>query len=143
MANELPSNVSYGTIVGRFLIAYQDGSDVDLYPDGVPASGSIFFSPSVESLKNPTATPAPVTILPTVIECGLDSEGYLVGANGNRGISLIATNDTDNNPTGWTWNVSYKLTGPDGNPLRGIGSYDLSVPAGQTIDLITNAPVEA
>jgi len=142
MANELPSNISYGTVVGRFLIAYQDSSDANLYPDGAPASGSILFVPSVTRLKNPTALPAPVTIIPTTIECGLDNEGYLIGANGNRGISLIATNDTDNNPTGWTWKVSYKLTDPSGTPLRGVGSYDLSVPAGQTIDLITNAPVE-
>lgn len=140
-ATDLPSNIGYGTIVGRFLVAYADGPDADLYPDGAPASGSIFFTPSVERLKNPTALPDPVTILPTVIECNLDEEGYLIGANGNRGISLIATDDEDNNPTGWTWNVSYKLTDQSGAALRGIGSYNLSIPTGATIDLITNAPV--
>ncbi len=141
MANELPSNVNYGTIVGRFLIAYQDRADADLYPDGEPASGYIYFTPSVEKVKDPTGTPAPVTIIPTTLKVGLDSEGYIVGANGVRGISLIATNDTDLVPTGWTWNVRYELTDSAGTPLRTIGTFDMSVPGGSTIDLITLAPV--
>lgn len=141
MANELPTNVNYGTIVGRFLIAYQDKDDADLYPDGAPASGYIYLVPSVEKVKDPTASPAPVTIIPTTLKLSIDSEGYIIGSNGNRGVAVIATDDTDLVPTGWTWGVRYELTDPSGTPLRSIGAHNISVPGGTTIDLITTAPV--
>jgi hypothetical protein len=137
----LPSNVDFGTVVGRFLIATQDSADAGLFPDGAPASGTISFLPQVEKLRNPTALPAPVTIIPTTITCTLDSEGYLIGPNGSRGVKLIATNDLDNNPTGWTWRVVYNLTNQAGSRISGPGSYELSVPANEITDLITDAPV--
>ena len=68
MPTNLPSNLSYGTVVGRFLLAYADGIDEDLNPDGAAAKGSIFLIPSIIILKDATATPSPVTIIPTSIE---------------------------------------------------------------------------
>lgn len=140
MANELPDNVSYGTVTGRYLIAYADGVDADLYPDGMPALGTITFVPSVEKVRNASATP-PVTIIPRTITCSLDSEGYLLGYSGSRGVRLVATDDTDNDPTGWTYTVIYNLTDASGSALRGIGQHTISVLGGTTLDLITNAPV--
>lgn len=134
MAN-LPVNIGYGTVEGRFLIALADGTDADLNPDGVAASGSIFFIPSLTVLKGVTAHPEPVTILPATVECGLDDEGYLVGPDGNRGVRLVATDDLDANPTGWTWKVQYRLTDSDGSALGPIITQEISVPEGQTINL--------
>ena len=140
MANELPSNVGYGTVTARFLIAYADGSDVDLYPDGVPAKGTIYFTPLIEKLRNHNATP-PVTIIPRPFICTIDSDGYLNGPQGSPGVRLIATDDIDNDPAGWLYNVQYQLTDENDAPLRGIQSHTLAVPAGATIDLISVAPV--
>lgn len=135
MANELPTNLGYGTIVGRFLLAYADGSDEDLNPDGVAAMGSIFFVPSVNAVRNATASPAPVTIMPATVECTLDSEGYLVGPQGSRGVRLISTNDPDITPNNWYWTVKFKLTDQGGTPLNGLDNKMLTLTGGETIDL--------
>jgi hypothetical protein len=75
----LPSNVNHGTVVGQFLLAYADSVDAGDQPDGIPAKGSIYFRPSPIKLLNGSSSPNPVTILPAVVECQLDSEGYLLG----------------------------------------------------------------
>ena len=135
MPTNLPSNLSYGTVVGRFLLAYADGIDEDLNPDGAAAKGSIFLIPSIIILKDATATPSPVTIIPTSIECALDAEGYLLSPAGQQGVRLLAANDVDGNPTGWTWTARYQLTDQSDTPIRGIPDQVISVPAGQNIDL--------
>lgn len=140
MTNELPTNAGYGTVKARFLIAYADGSDIDSFPDGAPAFGNVYFKPSVEKIRNASAIPAAVTIIPTTLVCGIDEEGYLTSPSGSRNVNLLATDDTDNDPTGWTWAVSYKLTDSNGAAFLGIGAHDLSVPQGQVIDLIDFAP---
>jgi hypothetical protein len=136
----LPSNIGYGTVVGRFLLAYADSSDVDLYPDGIPAKGSVFFTPSPANLKDVTATPAPVTILPSRVEAVLDADGYLCGYTGNQGIRLVATDDTDLNPLNWTWLAEFRLTDENDASVT-LSSFSFSLPAGATIDLAAVAPM--
>lgn len=137
----LPSNVGYGTVTGRFLLAYADAEDLDVYPDGVPCKGSVLLTPSASYVKNVTASPAPVTILPATIECFLDSEGYILGSDSTRGVRLVATDDTDNNPVDWTWRVDFRLTDQSDTPTRGIPTFYFELPAGQTVDLTTVSPV--
>jgi hypothetical protein len=137
----LPSNVSYGTVTGRFLLAYADGSDLDPNPDGVPAKGSVLFTPSPNYVKNVSASPAPVTILPATVECLLDSDGYVLGSDGTRGVRLVATDDADNNPVDWTWKVTFRLTDQSDTPTRGIPDFSFELPGGTTVDLTSVAPV--
>lgn len=137
----LPSNVNYGTVTGRFLLAYADGVDANAQPDGVPAKGSVLFTPSPAYVKNLTATPAPVTILPATVECSLDSEGYLLGSDGSRGVRLIATDDPDNNPVEWTWRVDFRLTDQQDVPTRGLARFSFELPSGVVVDLAALAPV--
>jgi hypothetical protein len=136
----LPTNVSYGTVVGQFLLAYGDGPDIDPRPDGVPAKGSIFFRPSPIKLLNPGAEPNPVTILPAVVEAVLDVEGYLLGGDGQRGMRLVATDDEDLNPSGWTWEVEFRLTDQDDVPVR-IPAFNIELPGDTEVDLTTVSPV--
>lgn len=136
----LPTNVDYGTVVGQFLLAYGDGVDADVYPDGVPAKGSIYFRPSPTKLLDAGASPNPVTILPAVVECTLDNDGYLLGPDGTRGVNLVATDDTDLNPQDWTWLVEYRLTDQDDVPVS-VASYSIELPASTTVDLTTASPV--
>ena len=136
----LPTNVNYGTVVGQFLLAYSDSADQDLYPDGVPAKGSIFFRPSPIKLLDSGSSPNPVTILPAVVEATLDSEGYLCGYGTTRGIRLVATDDPDLNPQDWTWTVEFRLTAQDDTPVA-IPSFSIELPSNTTIDLTTAAPV--
>jgi hypothetical protein len=136
----LPSNVNYGTVVGQFLLAYSDKTDPDVFPDGVAAKGSIYFRPSPTKLLDGSSSPNPVTILPAVVECALDSEGYLLGGDGTRGVRLVATDDTDLNPTGWTWLVEFRLTDQDDVPVS-IPSFSIALPSSTTVDLTTVSPV--
>ena len=136
----LPSNISYGTVVGRFLLAYADSSDVDLYPDGIPAKGSVFFTPSPANLKDVSATPAPVTILPSRVEAVLDADGYLCGYTGDQGIRLVATDDADLNPLNWTWLAEFRLTDENDGTVP-LSSFSFSLPGGTSVDLAAVAPV--
>lgn len=136
----LPTNVNYGTVVGQFLLAYSDGVDVDPQPDGVPAKGFIYFRPSPIKILDASSSPNPVTILPAVVECALDTEGYLLGGDNTRGVRLVATDDADLNPTNWTWTVEFRLTDQDDVPVP-IPSFSISLPADTTVDLTTASPV--
>ena len=138
----LPTNISYGTVVGQFLAALQDGSDPDKLPEGVPMKGTITFVASPVYVLDYSANPNPVTILKTPITCSLDSEGYLCGPYSasdsplSRGVPLIATDDPDILPVGWTWSVIFNLTDPYGNRAN-LPAQNILVPAGQTTDLTT------
>ena len=136
----LPSNVDYGTVVGQFLLAYADSDDSGSQPDGIPAKGSIYFRPSPIKLLNGQSSPNPVTILPAVVECQLDSEGYLLGYPGDRGVRLVATDDADLNPENWTWTVEFRLTDQDDVPVS-LPSFSIALPKGTTVDLTTVTPV--
>lgn len=138
---DIPSNLSYGTVTGRFLLAYADTSDVGPNPDAVPAQGTVYFTPSPNFIKDVGATPAPVTILPASIECALDSEGYIIGYTGDRGVRLLATDDPDGNPVDWTWSVNFRLTDATGSPVRTIPDFSFELPGGTTVDLTAASPV--
>lgn len=138
----LPTNVNYGTVTGQFLLAYSDSADGDLYPDGVPAKGNIYFRPSPIKLLDGASSPNPVTILPAVVETTLDSEGYLCGYGTTRGVRLVATDDADLNPTDWTWTVEFRLTDQDDVPVS-LPSFSIELPVDGTVDLTTVSPVPA
>jgi hypothetical protein len=140
MANELPTNVSYGTVTGRYLLAYADSSDVGLNPDGIAAGGEILFTPLVERLRDATSTP-PVTIIPKQVACTINVDGYLCGPDGLSSVRLLATDDADLDVVGWLWQVTYLLTDVEGSLIRGIPTHTMSLPGGTTVDLITIAPV--
>lgn len=141
MAN-IPSNLSYGTVTGRFLLAYADSADIDdpAAPDAVPATGTVYFTPSPLYIKDTGASPVPVTILPATVSATLDSEGYLCGYGTTRGIVLMATDDTDGQPSGWTWEVEYRFKAPDGSRVNTIAPFSFSLPGGTTVDLTTVTP---
>ena len=137
---DLPSNLSYGTVTGRFLLAYADSVDGDLYPDGQAAKGSVFFTPSPAYLLDATASPDPVTVIPATVEATLDSDGYLCGYGTTRGIRLLATDDPQANPVNWTWEVSFRLTDQSDTPVN-IDPYSFSLASGSTVDLTSLSPV--
>ena len=136
----LPTNVSYGTVTGRFLLAYADSNDVDPQPDGEPAKGFVVFTPSPIKLLDVNASPAPVTILPAPVIANLNADGYIEGYAGNAGIRLVATDDPDLNPNNWTWRADFRLTDEDGGAIT-LPSFSFELPTGQTVDLTTLSPV--
>lgn len=144
----LPTNISYGTVVGQFLAAIADGSDPDKLPEGVPMRGTVTFIASPTYVLDYTASPNPVTILKTPIICSLDSEGYVCSPYAasdsplSRGVMLIATDDPDILPVGWTWTVMYNLMDPFGRAVN-LPNQNIAVPAGTTVDLTTAMNIAA
>lgn len=136
----LPTNISYGTVVGQFLASLADGSDDDKLPDGIPMSGTVMFVASAGYVLDYSATPNPVTIVKTPIVCSLDANGYLcspyatAGSVLSPGVMLIATDDPDLQPVGWSWTVIYNLTDPLGSRVN-LPTQSINVPTGATVDL--------
>lgn len=144
----LPSNVRYGTVVGQFVASVADTPiDEDTLPDSSPMGGTITFTPSVPYVKN-TSNPAnPITIVKTAITAVLDEEGFLctptidpLTNKYKRGITLVATDDPSLNPTGWVWNVDYKLTN-GGKLVAGPAKHGISVAMDSITDLTVESPV--
>lgn len=146
MAN-LPSNISYGTVVGQFIASVGDSDDTGFDPDAVPMSGTITFTPTVSDMKNLGAQPNPVTIIKTAITGILDDEGYLctdqIDPNTNRpkrGVTLVANDDEDLNPVDWVWKVTYRLRHGKFD-VAGPKPHPINVPTNEVVDLTVVAPV--
>jgi len=103
-------------------------------------SGTVTFVASPTYVLDYSASPNPVTIAKTPIICSLDSEGYLCSpyvapdSPLSRGVFLIATDDPDLQPVGWTWTVMYNLLDPQGRRV-GLPNQNIYVPADTTTDL--------
>lgn len=114
----LPVNVDKGTVVGKFIDS-----------DGGAWVGTVTFTPSYDRLKDVTAGP-PVSILPRPVQVST-TNGYI------GPVHLVATDDTDLNPIGFTYEVSFKATGGS----SAIGKFSISVPKTSydpTYDAVTN-----
>lgn len=106
---------SHGTITGKFV-----GTD-----GTTPAAGSVIFSPAPQWILDAVETR---TIVPAQVVITLDGTGSL-------STSLLATDDTTLNPSGWTWNATILITGATPR------SFSFSLPGGSTQDLTTLSPV--
>jgi hypothetical protein len=114
----LPASINHGTVTGKLLSAVQlPSSDADI--DAVPLAGTVTFTLSVPRVihagSSSIIVPGPVTVT-------LDGAGAFT-------TKLIATNDPDLNPVGWTYLVSFALTGVT------LASFSISLPADTTLDL--------
>ena len=132
----LPANVGYGRVTGRLIRALLDStSDPDNEPDGIPiVNATVTFTASVPRVVDATAIP-PVMIFLDPITVRTDNDGVLVSPDKTEGVTLVATDDPDLNPTGWTYLVTVKGTGVPSM------SWSITVPEGSTQDLATAIPV--
>jgi hypothetical protein len=137
-----PSTLSYGTVTGQFLVSASDSADADTLPDAVPASGTVTFTPSAGVVLDYGTTPNPTAILRKPIVSTLDAQGYITGPDGTRGIKLIATDNPNVKPVGWTWVATYSLEDAEGNALRTLTTQPFFVPSNETTDLVIAMPIE-
>jgi lysophospholipase L1-like esterase len=129
--------MQYGTVTGRFLALVADGTaDPDRNPDPIPIRGKVTFTASTDALQDAAQL---ASFLPAPIECTLDEAGYL-SLNGERGVTLIATDTADTVPTGFTYQVKFAGLTYGTTPIS-RKPFSIAVPAGQTTDLAIAAPV--
>ena len=135
----LPANVGFGRVTGRLIRAILDSPiDPDTEPDGVPIEGAkVTFTASVKRVVNRTATP-PVSIFIDPVTVVTNSDGILVSPDGTEGVTLVASDDADLDPSGWTYKVT--MTAPS---ISAALSWSITVPEGSVQDLATAIPVPA
>lgn len=129
--------MQFGTVTGRILATIADRpGDANDTPDVVPVAGKVRFTPSVTAAISSSEG---AIILPTPIEADIDTEGY-ISLNGKRGVSLVATDSPDLNPSGFTYLVTFTDLKFDKFTLS-YPSFSMALPAGSTVDLATVTPV--
>lgn len=121
----------YGTVVGTFVWSMLTGNPGDAQP---VVGATISFVSRAGVIRD---VPFPRTILSQRIVGTTDSEGVLRDADGNVGVRLLATDDPNLNPTGFTWLVTVAAD------EHYSYSFDLVMPADAVIDLATVTPVPA
>ena len=131
----LPNAVEYGSVTGRFMEAVVDSDDANLFPDGVPAKGSVLFTPAVPRVTITETAGDPMTVILKPIQANLDSEGYITSPSGERYINLVSGESPRIVPNNFTYRVDIKIAGATFQP------FDLSVPIGSVIDITSEAPV--
>lgn len=83
---DLPAEITYGKVIGKFLLAVPDSADASSNPDSAPAVGNVKFMPVAPNQRVLLPTPATVTTRP--VSCALDASGILVDAQGAAGVWL-------------------------------------------------------
>ena len=108
----LPGNVSTVTVHGKYM-----------YPDGTAAIGTVSFS-QANFLRDPSAD---VVIVPQSVTATLNGTGEFTAV-------LVATDDPDLDPTGWTYAVTESIGGQN-------RTYQIVLPAGSsTVEIADLAP---
>jgi len=120
----LPADVGVCTVTGMLVTSLQvEGSDAD--PDLVPVSGKVRFTPTAKHVVH-AGTPSVILMKP--IEVELDEFGAF-------STLLIATDDADLNPSGWTYTVSFDLVEAE------YPTFSMEAPMDTIVDIATVVPV--
>ena len=121
----LPANVTQTTVTGNLV-----------WIDGSPAKGSVTFLPSIEYVLDSASN---TNIYLYEVTEVLDEAGHF-------DVPLIATDDPDLNPTGWTYTVRILLTDPSAlpnqhKPIETI--FSMVLPTGPAVDIADVTPVQS
>lgn len=120
----LPENVGTGIVQVRLEQVLANAGA----PSMVGMSGKVYFQPVPKLFKH-AATNSLFVVDPVVLALGADGIGQ---------VELMATNDADVIPEGWTWTVSFRLD----NKYK-IRSFSIEVLQGVTANLADMAPLSA
>lgn len=138
-----PPQVTFGKFVGRFADIIGDTTnDVDHYPEFVPVSGSVIFTPEIPGtgLKLIDANPK-LTAGMRPVTATLDSSGYLVDPTGNPGVWLVASDSDAGNDNYFTWSVTLAVEGITRRTITGV-YLPTWVQAGDEVDLFDIIPAD-
>lgn len=130
-----PSDLTFGTLVGRFVYLDGDSDDSGDEPDLIPAAGGTVEVEANAALAAYLGA-APLTAVKRKIIGVIDAEGYLCrktssGMPGARGLSVVATDNEQLSTQGFNYKITVKLPGAT------IPAMNLSVPGGTEVDLAT------
>lgn len=131
---DVPDQISYGEVTGRFVSFRADGPDAGEVPDEVPLSGTVTLTPSVNLVRFPTLEPPRIAAISSVTAQVVS--GNLKAPEGTGGLFVIATDQPLGQPDKVQWKATFNLAGAVVQP----GSVTFDVPAGGVVDLTTVIP---
>src|SRR5690606_13474451 len=131
---DVPDQVSYGEVTGRFVSFRADGTDVGDAPDEVPLSGTVTLTSSVNLVRFPTLEPPRIAAISSVTAQVVN--GDLKAPDGMGGLFVIATDQPSGEPNQVQWRATFNLAGVGTQPP----AVTFNVPAGGVVDLTTVIP---
>ncbi|WP_211080630.1 collagen-like protein [Arcanobacterium buesumense] len=124
------ADVPYGTVTGRIVYAHPDAEDSGATPDTYTVTDlRIRFEPTVSMVRA-----GGKVYIPVPFEVAVDSEGYLLGHDDDRSLTILATVGDGIEPAGWGYTVTVNYPG--------WIPFTISVPKGQTVDLASVVPID-
>jgi hypothetical protein len=140
MPTDVPAEVQYGQVIGRFVSFTADSYDAGNVPDEVPLNGKVILTPLTTITRWPTTTPPRLAIAQPVTAVVID--GTLTGPDGltNHLLYLVATDQPEGQPDTIQWRASFRFDGVTTQPADVV----FDVPAGGVVDLgmIASIPPE-
>lgn len=127
---DLPTELTFGKVVARIILAVADSADGGRDPDAVAAVGKVSFTPLVANIK--TQLPEPATVIKKTIECSLDVNGFLIDPELALGVWLV---------TGG-YRVDYTITGATvpTHDIEVLAAHDDSTPLDLTNAIPPSGP---
>lgn len=137
--SDVPAEVQYGHVIGRFVSFAADSVDAGTAPDEVPLNGVVILTPLTTITRWPTTTPPRLAIAQAVTARVID--GDLVGPDGLTAheLYLVATDQPDGQPNVIQWKASFRFDAVTVQPA----DVTFNVPANGTVDLgmVVSVPV--
>lgn len=122
---DLPANVGTGIVRISLRRTVLNKSTDPATMEVLPVTGKVTFTPSTTKLINASQG----LIIPTT------SSSVHLDGNGDAVVTLMATDDTDQNPVDWTYTVSFSLDHGEIEP------FSISVAEGSDVELSDVIPV--
>ena len=138
---EMPAEITYGYVMGRYLLAVGDGPDADRLPDGRPATGmTVTFTPA--QVMHRVGTPA-TTVLRAPTPCKVGDDGYI--RETDAADATLGDDDPPPPPGVWLITGVYRVTFGGLSSHSIPAAFNIEVTAAHTeaapLDLTTAAPI--
>jgi len=135
---DVPVEVNYGTVVGRFVSYLADTSDVGTRPDIQYLQGTITLRPTVGTIRFPGIVDPQLAAVSS-IACTINTDGYLQGPDPSfPGVRIISTDQPSGNPTSFQWVATFNFQGFASNEQPLPVTFDL--PPDSIVDLVQVIP---
>src|SRR3954469_1792707 len=110
---DVPPQVAYGAIVGRFVSFLIDSSDPGNVPDEKALNGTVNLEPLTKISRWPTTAPPRLAIAQPALCKVIDGDLCPPDALNNSapGVYVIATDQPDGQPTSIQWRATFNFDG--------------------------------
>lgn len=136
---DVPTEIGYGEVVGRFVKFTADTADPGSTPNEVPLTGSVLLIPMTQFMRWPTVDP-PRLAVAVPLDCPVVNGDLCAPGTTSPGVHLVATDQPLAHPTLIQWRATFHLAGVSAQPA----SVVFNVPTGGVVDLalVVSVPPE-